>query len=157
MHWALDHQRCSHSRSCSVFCPFFSPLVGVNIYWSHRSPPCQDPVFILLISQPSRLVSRGYIFLFLPLYPVLRIRNFFFSDPDPTWRVISDPDRDSTWRVFTNSDLDPTLPIVSDPDPSFWHDIEPFLWCQKFCLYHWIFIPWGLILDDNFGSGSGSS
>ena len=41
--------------------------------------------------------------------------KLLFSDPDPTWQVITD--RDPTWRII--SDPDPTLQVVSDPDPSF--------------------------------------
>jgi len=42
-----------------------------------------------------------------------------YLNPDPTWRVTTDPDPDTnpTWRVISDHDLDSTLQVVLDPDP----------------------------------------
>ena len=92
--------------------------------------------------------------------PVLMLRiwaiivadpNLLFSDPDPdpTWRVITDPD--PTWRVIrVISDPDPNGQVISVSDP----DSE--LLCSKLRLHHCIFHLRGLMLNDNYRSGSGS-
>jgi hypothetical protein len=34
---------------------------------------------------------------------------FFFSDPDPTFQLVSDPDPDPTFQLVSDPDPDPVL------------------------------------------------